>query len=239
MIEAMTQGGTKKRGRVLAPRDAYEEDPVILHYVRNYPASTEFLVPGGRYAIGGDRGPVLETRSSSSTRSRRTASASWAATGRWARRAHRVHPGDRDGPARGPPDPERRVSGAAGRDPPRSSGCPSAHHRHAAPPGHPHALRADDAAGAALGAGRDALARDGNPCPPPAIAGDSTSMRSSAGTASQGLDVVSRALHPSPALEDPCRRGTTMLLDPATEDAMADGGRRRPSRLNERQSGAW
>ena len=61
MIEAMTQGGTKKRGRVLAPRDAYDVDPVILHYVRSYPASTEFLVPGGRYAIGGEHGPVLET----------------------------------------------------------------------------------------------------------------------------------------------------------------------------------
>jgi phosphoribosyl 1,2-cyclic phosphodiesterase len=46
MIEAMTQGGTKKRGRVLAPQDAYEEDPVILRYVRSYPASTELLVPG-------------------------------------------------------------------------------------------------------------------------------------------------------------------------------------------------
>jgi phosphoribosyl 1,2-cyclic phosphodiesterase len=61
MIEAMTQGGTKKRGRVLAPRDAYDVDPVILHYVRSYPASTEFLVPGGRYTIGGEHGPVLET----------------------------------------------------------------------------------------------------------------------------------------------------------------------------------
>lgn len=61
MIEAMTQGGTKKRGRVLAPQDAYEEDPVILRYVRSYPASTELLVPGGRYVIGGDDGLVLET----------------------------------------------------------------------------------------------------------------------------------------------------------------------------------
>ena len=48
MIEAMTEGGTKKRGLVLAPRDAYEEDPVILRYVRSYPAATDVLTPGGR-----------------------------------------------------------------------------------------------------------------------------------------------------------------------------------------------
>ena len=46
MIEAMTQGRTRKRGRVLAPQDAYDEDQVILSYVRSYPASTEFLVAG-------------------------------------------------------------------------------------------------------------------------------------------------------------------------------------------------
>lgn len=61
MIEAMTQGGTKKRGLVLAPRDAYDDDPVILRYVRSYPAATEMLAPGGRYPIGGDGGPILET----------------------------------------------------------------------------------------------------------------------------------------------------------------------------------
>jgi phosphoribosyl 1,2-cyclic phosphodiesterase len=61
MIEAMTQGGTKKRGVVLAPRDAYEDDPVILRYVRSYPAATGMLAPGGRYPLGGDGGPVLET----------------------------------------------------------------------------------------------------------------------------------------------------------------------------------
>ena len=61
MIEAMTQGGTKKRGLVLAPRDAYEDDPVILRYVRSYPAATDVLAAGGRHPIGGDGGPVLET----------------------------------------------------------------------------------------------------------------------------------------------------------------------------------
>jgi len=52
MIEAMTEGGTKRRGLVLAPRDAYEEDPVILQYVRGYPAATGVLEPGGRYPLG-------------------------------------------------------------------------------------------------------------------------------------------------------------------------------------------
>ena len=61
MIEAMTEGGTKKRGLVLAPRDAYEDDPVILRYVRSYPAAVDVLEPGGRRSIGGDEGPVLET----------------------------------------------------------------------------------------------------------------------------------------------------------------------------------
>jgi phosphoribosyl 1,2-cyclic phosphodiesterase len=61
MIEAMTHGGTKKRGLVFAPRDAYEDDPVILRYIRNHPAAMEELAPGGRYPIGGNGGPVLET----------------------------------------------------------------------------------------------------------------------------------------------------------------------------------
>src|SRR5262245_25189859 len=61
MIEAMTQGGTKKRGVVLAPRDAYEEDPVILRYIRTYPAAMDVLAAGGRYPIDSDGGPVLET----------------------------------------------------------------------------------------------------------------------------------------------------------------------------------
>jgi phosphoribosyl 1,2-cyclic phosphodiesterase len=61
MIEAMTEGGTKKRGLVLAPRDAYEDDPVILRYVRSYPSATDVLTPGGRRSLGGEDGPVLET----------------------------------------------------------------------------------------------------------------------------------------------------------------------------------
>jgi len=61
MIEAMTQGGTRRRGVVLAPRDAYDEDPVILRYVRSYPRATEVLEAGGRYPLGDGAAPVLET----------------------------------------------------------------------------------------------------------------------------------------------------------------------------------
>lgn len=55
MIEAMTEGGTKKRGVVLAPRDAYEEDPVIFRYVRSYPEKVEVLVEGGAHQVGAVR----------------------------------------------------------------------------------------------------------------------------------------------------------------------------------------
>jgi phosphoribosyl 1,2-cyclic phosphodiesterase len=52
MIEAMTTGGTRRRGLVLAPQDAYDTDPVILQYLRGYPERLGVLQAGGRYAIG-------------------------------------------------------------------------------------------------------------------------------------------------------------------------------------------
>ena len=36
LIEAMTNGGFKKKGVVFAPSDALDDDPVILKYVRDY-----------------------------------------------------------------------------------------------------------------------------------------------------------------------------------------------------------
>jgi ribonuclease BN (tRNA processing enzyme) len=51
MIEAMTDGGTKKRGMVFAPADAMDQDPVILSYLRSYPQSIEVLTEGGSYTI--------------------------------------------------------------------------------------------------------------------------------------------------------------------------------------------
>lgn len=51
MIEAMTDGGTKKRGMVFAPADALDQDPVVLSYLRSYPQSIQVLVEGGSYTI--------------------------------------------------------------------------------------------------------------------------------------------------------------------------------------------
>jgi len=51
MIEAMTDGGTKKRGTVFAPSDALNQDPVILSYLRSYPENIQVLTEGGSYTI--------------------------------------------------------------------------------------------------------------------------------------------------------------------------------------------
>lgn len=52
MIEAMTDGGYKRRGFVFAPLDAFEEDPVILKYNRSFPQKIEVLKEGGKYSCG-------------------------------------------------------------------------------------------------------------------------------------------------------------------------------------------
>jgi phosphoribosyl 1,2-cyclic phosphodiesterase len=52
MIEAMTNGGFKKKGVVFAPSDALEDDPVILKYVREQVEHIELLREKGRYTIG-------------------------------------------------------------------------------------------------------------------------------------------------------------------------------------------
>ena len=51
IAEAMTGGGHRPRGQLLAPRDAFEDDPVIFQYVREYVASTSHLVEGGAHTI--------------------------------------------------------------------------------------------------------------------------------------------------------------------------------------------
>ena len=53
MIEAMTQGGTRPRGKVFAPADALEDDPVVLRYLRGYPQEIVTLEEGGEYEAGG------------------------------------------------------------------------------------------------------------------------------------------------------------------------------------------
>lgn len=51
LIEAMTEGGYRPRGILLAPRDALEEDPVVLHYVRSYLDKIEVLQENKEYVI--------------------------------------------------------------------------------------------------------------------------------------------------------------------------------------------
>ena len=52
MIEAMTQGGFKPRGRLFAPVDAMETEPVIFSYLKNYLEGIEALKEGKTYSIG-------------------------------------------------------------------------------------------------------------------------------------------------------------------------------------------
>jgi len=52
MIEAMTNGGFKKKGLVFAPRDALEGDPVILKYIRTQVEQIEILHEKGTYRVG-------------------------------------------------------------------------------------------------------------------------------------------------------------------------------------------
>ena len=51
MIEAMTEGGTKKRGTVFVPADALNQDPVILSYLQSYPQNIQILTEGKSYVI--------------------------------------------------------------------------------------------------------------------------------------------------------------------------------------------
>ena len=52
MIEAMTVGGTKRHGTLLAPRDALENDPVVLRYLRQHLEGIKTIFEGAKYAIG-------------------------------------------------------------------------------------------------------------------------------------------------------------------------------------------
>lgn len=53
MIEAMTMGGTEKRGRLYAPSDALEgEDPIVLRYLRQFLEEVVVLKEGEEYELG-------------------------------------------------------------------------------------------------------------------------------------------------------------------------------------------
>jgi phosphoribosyl 1,2-cyclic phosphodiesterase len=51
IIEAMTEGGFKKRGIVFCPQDALKEDPVVLEYLRKFPEAIEILRPSSSYSV--------------------------------------------------------------------------------------------------------------------------------------------------------------------------------------------
>ena len=52
MIEAMTEGGFKKRGRLYCPSDALDGDPVVLKYLRGFPEEIVRLQPETAYKLG-------------------------------------------------------------------------------------------------------------------------------------------------------------------------------------------
>jgi len=53
MIEAMTEGGYQRKGRLFAPEEALEDDPVILRYIRSYLGRIEILRENETYTLGG------------------------------------------------------------------------------------------------------------------------------------------------------------------------------------------
>ncbi len=52
MIEAMTEGGFKKRGVVFCPQDALGEDAVILRHTQGFPERVEILSAARSYQVG-------------------------------------------------------------------------------------------------------------------------------------------------------------------------------------------
>jgi phosphoribosyl 1,2-cyclic phosphodiesterase len=52
MIEAMTEGGFKKRGIVFCPGDALNDDPVIFKYNRGFPEKIETIFAQKEYRVG-------------------------------------------------------------------------------------------------------------------------------------------------------------------------------------------
>jgi ribonuclease BN (tRNA processing enzyme) len=55
IIESMTTGGLERRGILFAPRDALDEDPVVLRYLRPYLDEVRVLAERTEYAVGSAR----------------------------------------------------------------------------------------------------------------------------------------------------------------------------------------
>ena len=52
MVEAMARGGHNQHGTLFAPSDAFNNEPIIFSYLKNYLGGTEVLHAGGSYNIG-------------------------------------------------------------------------------------------------------------------------------------------------------------------------------------------
>lgn len=52
MIEAMTQGGNNKKGKLFLPSDALNNEPVVFRYAQNYVQKIHTLMAKGQYQIG-------------------------------------------------------------------------------------------------------------------------------------------------------------------------------------------
>jgi phosphoribosyl 1,2-cyclic phosphodiesterase len=59
VVEAMTRGGFARRGTLLAPRDALEEEPVVFRYAQKFVDRRLVLSEGSRHELA--PGVVLET----------------------------------------------------------------------------------------------------------------------------------------------------------------------------------
>ena len=52
VIEAMTEGGFRRRGTLFCPGDALDDDPVVLRYLRDFPEQVVRLEPECEYRLG-------------------------------------------------------------------------------------------------------------------------------------------------------------------------------------------
>jgi phosphoribosyl 1,2-cyclic phosphodiesterase len=53
VVEAMTRGGLSRRGLLLAPRDALEEEPAVQRYAQRFVSRVVPLAEGSRHDLGG------------------------------------------------------------------------------------------------------------------------------------------------------------------------------------------
>ena len=52
LIEAMTEGGFRRRGKLFCPSDALDDDPIVLRYLRGFPQEIVRLQPATEYQLG-------------------------------------------------------------------------------------------------------------------------------------------------------------------------------------------